>query len=85
MALQGDLQDFTVTQLLNLVNLANKSGALLIQGPNEGARLIFRQGRLAYAQLANEAAAAQGSHSRPCSTAVNSSLVGPGRPALFWP
>jgi len=61
MALQGDLQDFTVTQLLNLVNLANKSGALLIQGPNEGARLIFRQGRLAYAQLANEAAAAQGS------------------------
>jgi hypothetical protein len=54
MALQGNLQDFTVTQLLNLVNLANKSGALLIQGSNEGARLIFRQGKLAYAQFVSE-------------------------------
>lgn len=60
MALQGNLQDFTVTQLLNLVNLANKSGALLVQGPNEGARLIFRQGKLAYAQLVSEAGQQQG-------------------------
>jgi len=61
MALQGNLQDFTVTQLLNLVNLANKSGALLIQAPNEGARLIFRQGKLAYAQLVSEEGKKQGS------------------------
>jgi len=61
MALQGSLQDFSVTQLLNLVNLANKSGALLIQGPNEGARLIFRQGKLAHAQLASDEGGAQGS------------------------
>jgi hypothetical protein len=54
MALQGNLRDFSVTQLLNLVNLANKSGALLIQGPNEGARLIFRQGKLAHAQLSSD-------------------------------
>jgi hypothetical protein len=54
MALQGNLRDFSVTQLLNLVNLANKSGTLLIQGPNEGARLIFRQGKLAFAQLASD-------------------------------
>jgi hypothetical protein len=60
MALQGNLQDFTVTQLLNLINLANKSGALLVQGPNEGARLIFRQGKLAYAQLVSEAGQQQG-------------------------
>ncbi len=61
MALQGNLRDFSVTQLLNLVNLANKSGALLIQGPNEGARLIFRQGKLAYAQLASDQDGLQGS------------------------
>lgn len=54
MALQGNLRDFTVTQLLNLVNLANKSGALIIQGPNEGARLIFSEGKLAHAQLASD-------------------------------
>lgn len=61
MALQGNLQDFAVTQLLNLVNLANKSGALIIQGPNEGARLIFRQGKLAHAQLASNADSQHGS------------------------
>lgn len=60
MALQGNLQDFTVTQLLNLVNLANKSGALLIQAPNEGARLVFRQGKLAHAQLMSEEGKKQG-------------------------
>lgn len=60
MALQGNLRDFSVTQLLNLVNLANKSGALLIQGPNEGARLIFREGKLAYAELASDKDGTQG-------------------------
>ncbi len=54
MALQGNLQDFSLTQLLNLINLAGKSGALLVQGPNEGAKLIFRSGKLAYAQLTSE-------------------------------
>jgi hypothetical protein len=60
LALQGNLRDFTVTQLLNLVNLANKTGALLIQGPNEGARLIFHEGKLAHAQLASDRDGAQG-------------------------
>src|SRR5690606_13849269 len=54
MALQGNLQDFSLTQLLNLINLAGKSGALLVQGPNEGAKLVFRSGKLAYAQLTSE-------------------------------
>ncbi|MBX3048009.1 MAG: DUF4388 domain-containing protein [Anaerolineales bacterium] len=61
MALQGNLQDFSTTQLLNLVNLASKSGALLVDVPSEGARLIFRQGKLAYAQLASDADGAQSS------------------------
>ncbi|HLD93051.1 MAG TPA: DUF4388 domain-containing protein [Anaerolineales bacterium] len=61
MALQGNLRDFSVTQLLNLVNLASKSGALLIQGPNDGARLIFREGKLAYAELENDKDGAPGS------------------------
>lgn len=60
MALQGNLQDFTITQLLNLVNLAAKSGALLIQAPSEGARLVFRQGKLSFAQLVSEAGQQQG-------------------------
>lgn len=60
MALQGNLQDFTVTQLLNLINLAGKSGALVLQAPNEEARLIFRQGKLAHAQLTSEADHKQG-------------------------
>lgn len=60
MALQGNLQDFTVTQLLNLVNLANKSGALLVQSASEGVRLVFREGKLAYAQLASDTNGTQG-------------------------
>ena len=30
MALKGNLRDFTITQLLNLINLARKTGALVI-------------------------------------------------------
>ncbi|MCW5876915.1 MAG: DUF4388 domain-containing protein [Anaerolineales bacterium] len=61
MALQGNLRDFSPTQLLNLVNLAGKSGALLVDAPGEGARLVFRGGKLAFAQLASDADGAQGS------------------------
>lgn len=61
MALKGNLQDFSVTQLLNLINLAGKSGALLVQGPNEGARLFFRAGKLAFAQLTSEGGQRQAS------------------------
>ena len=54
MALKGNLRDFTVTQLLNLVNLAKKTGTLVIQGPSEEARVSFKEGKLAYAQLGSE-------------------------------
>ncbi len=54
MALKGNLKDFTITQLLNLVNLARKTGTLVIEGSGDIARLIFRDGKLAYAQYGQE-------------------------------
>jgi hypothetical protein len=54
MALRGNLRDFTVTQLLNLINLANKTGTLVVEGPNEMARVAFREGKLAFAQIGQE-------------------------------
>jgi hypothetical protein len=54
MALKGNLRDFTVTQLLNLINLAHKTGTLTIEGPDVTAWVSFREGKLIYAQLGNE-------------------------------
>jgi hypothetical protein len=54
MALRGNLRDFTVTQLLNLINLAHKTGTLIIEGPSEIAKVSFRDGKLAYAQVGQE-------------------------------
>ena len=54
MALRGYLRDFTITQLLNLVNLAQKTGTLVVDGPSEQAHLAFRDGKLAYARIGNE-------------------------------
>ena len=54
MALNGNLRDFTVTQLLNLVNLASKTGTLVVEGPNEKAEVSFRGGKLAYAMIGRE-------------------------------
>ncbi|MEK6256111.1 MAG: DUF4388 domain-containing protein [Chloroflexota bacterium] len=53
MALKGNLSDFTITQLLNLINLANKTGSLVIKGPSETAKVTFREGKLSYAQIGN--------------------------------
>lgn len=54
MALRGNLRDFTITQLLNLINLARKTGTLVIEGPGEIAWVAFREGKLAYAQIGQE-------------------------------
>jgi hypothetical protein len=54
MALRGNLRDFTITQLLNLINLANKTGTLVVEGPSETAMVAFRDGKLAYAQIDQE-------------------------------
>jgi hypothetical protein len=51
MALKGNLRDFTVTQLLNLINLAQKTGTLTVEGPSEVAWISFQSGKLIYAQI----------------------------------
>jgi hypothetical protein len=53
MALKGNLRDFTITQLLNLINLAKKTGTLVIEGSSETALVSFREGKLAYSQMGN--------------------------------
>lgn len=54
MALKGNLRDFTITQLLNLINLARKTGTLFIEGPSEKVLISFREGKLSFAQKGNE-------------------------------
>jgi hypothetical protein len=58
MALKGNLRDFSLHQLLNLINLAHKTGALFVKpealpGSTNGhaapASLFFREGRLIHA------------------------------------
>jgi len=54
MALRGNLRDFTITQLLNLINLASKTGTLVVDGAAEQAYISFREGKLAYARIGKE-------------------------------
>jgi hypothetical protein len=54
MALKGNLRDFSTTQLLNLINLAKKTGTLVIEGPGQGARMAFHTGKLVYAQMGTD-------------------------------
>jgi hypothetical protein len=54
MALKGNLRDFSTTQLLNLINLAKKTGTLIVEGPNQAAQLAFRNGKLVHGQLGQE-------------------------------
>lgn len=54
MALRGNLRDFTITQLLNLINLARKTGTLVVDGPSEQAYVSFRDGKLAYTRVGQD-------------------------------
>ena len=54
MALKGNLRDFTITQLLNLINLAKKTGTLVVEGPSDTAWVSFVEGKLAYSQLSRQ-------------------------------
>ena len=54
MALKGNLRDFSTTQLLNLINLARKTGALTIEAQRTSARLFFREGKLIHAALGGQ-------------------------------
>jgi hypothetical protein len=49
MALKGNLRDFSTTQLLNLINLARKTGTLTIDATSAQSRLCFKEGKLVYA------------------------------------
>jgi hypothetical protein len=51
MALKGHLRDFSTTQLLNLINLARKTGTLEIGTREAQARLCFKEGKLIYSAL----------------------------------
>jgi hypothetical protein len=51
MALQGQLRDFSLEQLLNLVHLANKSGMLTIHSQEGEAELAFQEGKLVHAAV----------------------------------
>lgn len=50
MALKGNLRDFSVTQLLNLVNVAQKTGTLVVERAQEQVYISFRDGKLSYAR-----------------------------------
>jgi len=54
MALKGNLRDFSLTQLLNLIHLAKKSGTLFLEDSKSKAWLAFREGKLAYAKYGDE-------------------------------
>lgn len=52
MALKGNLRDFSTTQLLNLINLARKTGTLTVERRSkEVARMSFRGGSLIFASV----------------------------------
>ncbi len=55
MALKGNLRDFSTTQLLNLINLARKTGTLTIEN-GSSARVAFREGKLIDATMISKQA-----------------------------
>ncbi|MGB9673050.1 MAG: DUF4388 domain-containing protein [Anaerolineales bacterium] len=54
MALKGNLRDFSLTQLLNLIHLAHKNGILQVEDPPNSIWLGFRDGKLAYGGMNKE-------------------------------
>ncbi len=54
MALKGNLRDFSTTQLLNLINLARKTGTLQITTKGGAAQVCFKEGKLVYAALGQD-------------------------------
>ena len=54
MAIKGNLHDFTLSQLLNLITLAQKSGTLVVERSNEAVEVFFKDGKLAYAHTGHD-------------------------------
>jgi len=50
MALKGNLRDFSITQLLNLISMAQKTGTLIIDRGPDQLYVSFREGKLSYAR-----------------------------------
>ena len=50
MALKGNLRDFSITQLLNLISMARKTGTLILERSPEQLFISFREGKLSYAR-----------------------------------
>ncbi len=49
MALKGNLHDFSITQLLNLIHLARKTGTLVVDSKTAATQVSFREGKLVHA------------------------------------
>lgn len=54
MALKGNLRDFSITQLLNLINLARKTGTLAVEATNQESKICFKEGKLVFASLTDQ-------------------------------
>jgi len=54
MALKGNLQDFPVSRLLNLVRSARMTGTLTVEGSDRAAHLAFLEGQLIHAAYADQ-------------------------------
>ena len=57
MALKGNLRDFSLVQLLNLVSVARKTGTLIVDKASEQIYISFREGKLAYARNGTDGSA----------------------------
>ena len=56
MALKGNLRDFSITQLLNLISMARKTGTLILEREPEQIYISFREGKLSYARNGKDSA-----------------------------
>jgi len=54
MALRGNLRDFSITQLLNLIHLARKTGSLTLEVEPGVTTLFFREGKLVHTTTAGQ-------------------------------
>ena len=54
MALKGNLRDFSISQLLNLISVAQKTGTLIVERSPERVWISFREGRVSYARSGQE-------------------------------
>ncbi|MEN6572147.1 MAG: DUF4388 domain-containing protein [Anaerolineaceae bacterium] len=54
MALKGNLREFSITQLMNLIHIAAKTGALYAEGSGDTVAIYFRDGKISFAQSSNQ-------------------------------